>query len=412
VVSRDKRMHGIAALGLALILTAALLRTGWAYEEGPERPPIPRTQPLDYYVSLVATSLPSYTPSMLEVPSGPNWMARKTVHEVAMAVGDDDPGTIVTEGLITIGYDEPDGPRYVKLDFDRGYIRYLNRARCFQDTSPCGAIPETQASAMFQSVVRTLGVPPEELGVVSVNTVMERAADEGDSTALTETVCEIERMVTQTRQLANGYPVFDSWIRGAISNLGTHARLLIDWPRFSLESGLLVRDRNEVIYDVAQRIWQSVKDENGLGPEIELTIALGYASTAAGFVPVARAGYSDIYDTDSGQVEDVPLAANPTSGAHPHQLPDAIQFRVRFEAGNGIAVMEFYLPRPESVQLQVLDVSGREIDMVTDAMYQAGWHQVQWSLRDDQNRRVPAGVYFATLRTKHEAPTQKILVVR
>lgn len=401
----------VAAIGLSLSLAAVPFSTGRAYDEGPEPPPISRTQPYTYYASMVAGLLPPYTPSMLSVLPGPDWMAGTSVQRVATAVGDDVPGTIVSDGSITVGYDEPDGPRYIKLDFGRGFVRYLNRDRSFQDSSPCMATPESQAYGMFQSVVTALSIPSQELGVITVNTVMERSVD-GEDPDLPESVCEIERTVTQARQLTNGHPVFDSYVRGAVSNLGTHARLLVDWPPFALEEGLLMRERSEVIDDLAQRIWRAVKNESDLGPEIELHIELGYAKSAAGFVPVARGGYADTFDAEAGQIEDVPLALNPVSGVFQQQHPATIQFRVRFEAGNGIAVIDFYLPNPSPVQLLVFDACGREIRMITDSSYPAGWHQAHWDLRDSQSRRVAAGVYFATLRTGRASPSEKVIVVR
>ena len=408
-----KRIHpsSVFPIGLAFALLAGVAGPIWA-TEGPELPPIPRTKSLNYYLGIVDAALPAFTPAMLSAPSGPDWMAGKTVHDVALAMQDSDPGTIVAHGSLIMGYDPPDGPRYIKLDFDEGYIRFTNRERSYHTGSPCTAVPMTEANAALGATAGALGIPTSEWDVRTVDTVMERSVTGEAQDPTPEVTCQTERMVTMTRKSPNAYPVFDSMVRESVSNLHERARLLVDWPRFMLQTGLNMRTRTDVVTDLAERMLAAESDDSGLGAEVDLEIRLGYARKSGGFVPVARAVFADIYDRYAGLILDVPLALNPSSIDPGSDVLATVRFGARVDATLGIAQMDFFLPRPETVRLTIADVTGRQVAVLAEGDYAVGWHQVSWNLQDGRGRRAPSGVYFARLEAGREAPIRKILVLR
>lgn len=394
-----------------LLLAASAVEQGRA-QEGSLPPPIPRTKALTHYQALVNNVLPVFSSSVLTVPNGPDWMAGVTVHQVALAVLDSDPATIVTSGSVVMGYDPPNGPRRIKIDFADGSVRFTNRNRSFHGGSPCVAVAMSVAASALTATAGALGVPTSEWDAPIVDTVMERSVDGEGQDPTVEPACEIEQMVTMTRKAPNGYPVFDSKVRESVSNLNERARLLVDWPRFVLQTGLVMRTRTEVVADLASQIFQAVSDQTGLGAEVDLEVNLGYARTTEGYRPSVRAVFADIYDRFAGQVVYVPLALNPSSDVSPGNVPTTLQFRTRLDADAGAALLEFYLPHAGRVRLTVADVTGRQIAVVAEEPFAPGWHQVTWSLRDGAGRRVPSGVYFAKLEAGAEAPSRKILVVR
>jgi hypothetical protein len=403
--------HGeIAGAIFWLLVSSAAAGICWA--EGPEPPPIPRGQPLSYYSALVDTKLPAFDGSLLSVANGPDWMAGKTVHQVAQAAGDSDPGTILNSGAIQMGYDPPDGPRYVKLDFQEGYIRYLNRSRSFHAGSPCVAVMSGEAQSSFFNAVGMLGLPTSEWETASVHTVMERSVGGETQDPPTEVTCEIEQMVILNRKASNGLPVFGSEARGSISNLHERARFLIDWPRFLMQTGLIMRTRAEVVGDLAQRIWEAESDGSGLGAMVDLEVAVGYLRGPLGFVPVARAVFADTYSRFDGQVLYMPLAHDPSSDVGSEQGLGEIRFRVHADAADGSSLLDFYLPEAQPVRLTIVDVAGREVRILADARFPSGWSQVEWNHRDSAGRRVARGIYFARLGAVGQAPARKILVIR
>jgi hypothetical protein len=399
---------------LPMVLLAIVLSAGagiaWA-EEDPELPPTPHTQTLADYVRLVDTQLPQFGTAMLAAAPGPDWMSGKTIQDIAAAARNSPPGKVATLGPIVVGYDENDGPRYAKIDFDRGYMRFSDRGRSFGVGTPCGAVPATAAAAIFRSSLDMLGLPLGERAGMRVDTAMERSV-QGEEDHLPETTCEIERMVTQVRQHPNGLPIFESWARSSISNEGMTARMLIQWPRFQLADGLGMRTRTQVVNDLAHRIHESEADRNGLGPELELHVRLGYIRTSAGFVPAARAGWSHLLDTEAGEIEYMPLASNPTSDQTPFVAGPATELRCLYDPLGQSALLEFELPKPEHVRLTVVDAVGRIVKVILDEDRAAGWHRLEWNLRDRGDQRVPSGVYFARLQAGPESPTAKILVIR
>jgi hypothetical protein len=73
--------------------------------------------------------------------------------------------------------------------------------------------------------------------------------------------------------------------------------------------------------------------------------------------------------------------------------------------------MSFRLPRPEFVRLDIVDASGRRVRSLQEGMLAAGEHQSWWD-GTAGGRRVPPGLYFATLRTSKGLLTQRIAVIR
>jgi len=241
---------------------------------------------------------------------------------------------------------------------------------------------------------------------------MERGVDTEDQDPTPETICEVERMVTMTRKAANGLPIFGSMVREAISNVNERARLLVDWPRFVMQTNVVMRTRTDVVNDLAQKILDAESNGGSLGAEVDLEIRLGYAPTPEGYAPVARAAFLDIYSQFTGHVMNIPLAVNPASDTGDPADLASVQFRARFDPADGKALAEFYLPQPETIRLTAVDVTGREVATIAQGDFSAGWHQASWDLRDRTEQRVASGVYFVKLQAGRETPARKLVVIR
>jgi hypothetical protein len=57
--------------------------------------------------------------------------------------------------------------------------------------------------------------------------------------------------------------------------------------------------------------------------------------------------------------------------------------------------------------LQVLDVLGREIDVLVNREMKPGVYEVEWDAAN-----VPNGIYFYTLRTSDFSDTRKMILVK
>jgi hypothetical protein len=74
--------------------------------------------------------------------------------------------------------------------------------------------------------------------------------------------------------------------------------------------------------------------------------------------------------------------------------------------------LEVITPRPTHVRIDMIDPGGRRIRALSDRDLPAGPTRVEWDGRDDAGRDVPAGVYFAVLRTKGAMRSVRFPVLR
>jgi YVTN family beta-propeller protein len=74
--------------------------------------------------------------------------------------------------------------------------------------------------------------------------------------------------------------------------------------------------------------------------------------------------------------------------------------------------LAFSLDAAGPAELAIHDVRGRRVRALSDGERGAGRHVLAWDGRDDLGRRLPAGVYFASLRVDGFTQTRKVVVLR
>jgi hypothetical protein len=78
----------------------------------------------------------------------------------------------------------------------------------------------------------------------------------------------------------------------------------------------------------------------------------------------------------------------------------------------GSCVLSFSLASAGRGSLTVLDSGGRRVRTLETGALAAGAHAPPWDGRDDAGRRMPAGVYFASLRLGRQVQTRKFTLLR
>jgi uncharacterized delta-60 repeat protein len=78
----------------------------------------------------------------------------------------------------------------------------------------------------------------------------------------------------------------------------------------------------------------------------------------------------------------------------------------------GVTRVSFELPNAGRVTAAVLDVSGRLVRRLTDAVLPPGTHEITWDGREDTGRSVAGGIYFMAVRTDAGSAARRILVTR
>lgn len=73
--------------------------------------------------------------------------------------------------------------------------------------------------------------------------------------------------------------------------------------------------------------------------------------------------------------------------------------------------LAFRLSSPEFVRLAIVDLSGRQVRTLSNAMMLPGEHVQMWDGRGDNGAEVSPGIYFVTLRTSKAQLSQRLVVV-
>ena len=73
------------------------------------------------------------------------------------------------------------------------------------------------------------------------------------------------------------------------------------------------------------------------------------------------------------------------------------------------ATPSFALPRDGAVRMDVLDVQGRLVQRLCDALLPAGEHRLTWDGRARSGRPVGSGVYFAVLRFGEHSLIRRVI---
>jgi len=81
---------------------------------------------------------------------------------------------------------------------------------------------------------------------------------------------------------------------------------------------------------------------------------------------------------------------------------------------SGVATVRFGLAQSDRVEVDVYDVSGRQIRKLADRMFPAGEHTLTWDGVNDRGQLVPRGVYFTQVKyvNRHVANARKLTVLK
>jgi hypothetical protein len=84
----------------------------------------------------------------------------------------------------------------------------------------------------------------------------------------------------------------------------------------------------------------------------------------------------------------------------------------RLDPLSGAKRLSWTLLRSESVELTVIDISGRRVRHLASGVFSAGVHDFTWDGRDDDGRAVRTGAYFVAGRVGDERLSQRLFILR
>ncbi|MEZ4650441.1 MAG: M28 family peptidase [Candidatus Eisenbacteria bacterium] len=90
----------------------------------------------------------------------------------------------------------------------------------------------------------------------------------------------------------------------------------------------------------------------------------------------------------------------------------ALLFSARPNPARGETEFSFYLRQESVVSLELFDVQGRAVRVLArKGALPSGRHAIEWDGRDDRGRRLPSGMYYATLRVGSEWQTREVTLL-
>lgn len=136
-----------------------------------------------------------------------------------------------------------------------------------------------------------------------------------------------------------------------------------------------------------QRMWSGYTTDGGhLNSVGARRVALGWYGAGAAIVG-GESGVPPLFAAGAGITA---IAPNPSRGD---------------------TVIRFRLPRDSRVELSLFDLEGREVRRLMNARLARGDHAESWDGRDAAGRFLPAGVYFARLRSGELSSVRRVAFV-
>jgi hypothetical protein len=172
---------------------------------------------------------------------------------------------------------------------------------------------------------------------------------------------------------------------------------------FSL-SGIQIYS-NYVLLDLGQSI-----STTGVLANIWMTIPKGIATnfgfTAADTWMLTNSEQDTVHSAD-GDAQGVGGCKNPKLEGD-ETLPVVTSLGQNYpNPFNAQCVIEYALPTPSHVRLEVLDIVGRKVAILANEEQAAGYHQVTWNAKDQ-----PSGMYFYRLQAGDFIETKKMLLMK
>jgi hypothetical protein len=94
-------------------------------------------------------------------------------------------------------------------------------------------------------------------------------------------------------------------------------------------------------------------------------------------------------------------------------LPEAVTLDQNFpNPFNPTTTIRFALTEPSRVRLEIRNVRGQMVRLLTDELFNAGPHTVMWDGRDASGRQVASGIYFYRLQAGRTVRSKKMTLIR
>lgn len=134
-------------------------------------------------------------------------------------------------------------------------------------------------------------------------------------------------------------------------------------------------------------------------------------------IPGSNTVYAYFHTSSSGSnslaIYTLGITTSPVDKASNEVLPGQIALEQNYpNPFNPITTIEYSIPTPGAVTVQVFDVTGRLVKTLISESQTAGKHTTQWNGSDESGCRVSSGAYFYVVRDGNTALARKMIVLK
>jgi len=79
---------------------------------------------------------------------------------------------------------------------------------------------------------------------------------------------------------------------------------------------------------------------------------------------------------------------------------------------NSSTAIRFTLPNDDNIRIEILDVSGKVISVVSDGKFSSGTHEVIWNGKDSSGKNIPSGIYTCRLTTSNGTYATRMTLIK
>ena len=78
----------------------------------------------------------------------------------------------------------------------------------------------------------------------------------------------------------------------------------------------------------------------------------------------------------------------------------------------GTVIMKYVVRKSANTSLKIYDIAGKLVRTLVDKFQEPGWYSASWDSKDDREKKVRSGIYFAKFETERFRNTKKIVLMR
>ncbi len=112
-----------------------------------------------------------------------------------------------------------------------------------------------------------------------------------------------------------------------------------------------------------------------------------------------------------------PLGTDPYYQAKPEPdiatLPEEFKLHVNYpNPFNPNTIITFDLPKHQNVHIEIFNLLGQKVRILTDAAFESGTHSIVWDGRDAKGNAVGSGIYFYTFISDEYSDSKKMTLIK